>query len=273
MGYRFLQKYDAISATHSTLDASAKAKFERHCHSTHELLYILQGGGKYIVEGVEYPLHSHTLLLMHPYEYHYVCPDASQPYERTVIHFDKALLPEFLQSHDLLCKHGGNYFPLQSIDHPIRATYALMENLVALSGDGMQRTPEAEALLHSLTTQIILLLTQEKPAEASTQNSELVLQIIEYLNNHLCEDISLEAIAHELFISKYHLCRVFRAHTGASIFTYFTTKRMARARQMLADGESATTVATHLGFRDYSTFYRAYRKQFGESPTKRLTKK
>lgn len=270
MGYRFLQKYDAISASYSILEASAKATFERHCHSTHELLYILQGGGKYIVEGVEYPLHPHTLLLMHPYEYHYVCPDANQPYERTVIHFDKALLPEFLQSHALLCKHGGNYFPLQSIDHPIRATYALMENLVALSGDGMQRTPEAEALLHSLTTQIVLLLTRETPVEASSQRSEPILQIIEYLNQHLCEDISLETIAHEFFISKYHLCRIFRAHTGASILTYFTTKRMALARQMLLDGEAATAVALRLGFRDYSTFYRTYRKQFGESPVRKL---
>ncbi|MBQ9784486.1 MAG: AraC family transcriptional regulator [Clostridia bacterium] len=270
MAYQFLQQYDGIRASHSAFDVSDTAKFERHCHSSHELIYILQGEGKYIVEGVEYPLHPHALLLMRPYEYHYVCPHPNQDYERVVIHFDAQQLPESLRAHPILRENGGNYFSLARIDHPVRAAYGLLNTLVPLTGDGMQQSPEAEAFLRATVTQIILLLTQETPEKTAPEDPGIVLRIIEYLNGHLCEEISLEALAREFFISKYHLCRVFHQQTGASIFTYFNTKRIALARQMLADGEPATAVALRLGFRDYSTFYRAYRKQTGESPVRKI---
>ncbi len=270
MAYQYLQNYPGIRASCSVFDATQKAKFERHCHSNYELIYILQGEGKYIVEGVEYPLHPHALLLMRPYEYHYVCPKETQTYERVVINFENDLLPEALRSHPMLQGRGGNYFSLKSINHPVRTAYTLLNSLIPLASDGMQSTPEAEAFLRATVTQIILLLTQETPERTVPEDPGVVLRIIEYLNRHLCEEISLENVAREFFISKYHLCRIFHQQTGASIFTYFNTKRMALARQMLTDGELATAVALRLGFRDYSTFYRAYRKQFGESPVRKI---
>ncbi len=270
MAYQFLQQYDGIRASHSSFDVSDSAKFERHCHSSHELIYILQGEGKYIVEGVEYPLHPHALLLMRPYEYHYVCPHPNQNYERVVIHFDEQQLPDCLREHPMLREHGGNYFSLKSINNPVRAAYEMLDSLIALSFDGMQQTPEAESFLRATITQILLLLARETPEGAPTGEPGTVLRIIDYLNGHLCEELSLEALAREFFISKYHLCRIFHAQTGASIFTYFNTKRMALARKMIASGETATAAAAALGFRDYSSFYRAYRKQFGESPVRKI---
>ena len=270
MSHLFRQNYPGVLASRSASDASDTAKFELHCHSQHELIYILQGAGKYVVEGVEYPLHPHALLLMRPYEYHYVCPSPDKVYERVVIHFDEKHLPDCLQSHPMLGGKGGNYFSLKGINSPIRAAYEALDNLVALSPNGTQASPAAEAFLRATLTQILLLLAQETPERACTEESGTVLRIIDYLNDHLCEDISLEAVAREFFVSKYHLCRIFRAQTGASIYTYFTTKRMALARQLIADGENATAVALRLGFRDYSSFYRAYRKQFGASPVRKL---
>ncbi|MBQ9774076.1 MAG: helix-turn-helix transcriptional regulator [Clostridia bacterium] len=270
MSYLYLQQYAGVRASCSGFDTSAQTKFERHCHSNYELIYILQGEGNYIVEGVDYPLHPHALLLMRPYEYHYVCPRENQFYERVVINFEAEILPECLRTHPMLAGHHGNYFSLKSINNPIRGAYDLLTQLVPLSADGMQSTPEAEALLRATVTQILLLLTLETPEKTISPESDTVLRIIEYLNRHLCEEISLDAIAHEFFISKYHLCRMFRQQTGASIFTYFNTKRMALAQQMLNAGENATTVALRLGFRDYSTFYRAYRKQTGESPVRKI---
>ena len=270
MAYQFLQQYNGIRASHSSFDVSDSAKFERHCHSSHELIYILQGEGKYIVEGVEYPLHPHALLLMRPYEYHYVCPQSNQPYERVVIHFDEQKLPDCLRTNPMLHEHGSNYFSLKNVNNPVRAAYEMLDDLIALSHDGMQQTPEAELFLRATVTQILLLLARETPAVAPAGEPGTVLRIIDYLNSHLCEEISLEALAREFFISKYHLCRIFHAQTGASIFTYFNTKRMALARKMIAGGETATAAATTLGFRDYSSFYRAYRKQFGESPVRKI---
>ena len=115
-----------------------------------------------------------------------------------------------------------------------------------------------------------MLLTKETPEKTISPESDTVLRVIEYLNAHLCEELSLADLSKEFFVSKYHLSRIFHQQTVASIFTYLNTKRMALAQQMIAGGENATSVALKLGFKDYSTFYRAYRKQMGFSPVRKL---
>ncbi len=267
------QSYPGLIASTVLTERVDPSHFESHCHRGYELIYIWQGDGKYIVEGVEYPLHPHALLLMRPREYHYVSPKTNHSYERTVIHFTKGMLPEMLRAHPLFTEAHSNYFPLTSSSHPLRSAFETLENSVLLAG-GKPRgaTPEAEAFLHATLSQILFLLTLQKPSAGISGESDLVLRVIEYLNAHLTEELSLDILAREFFVSKYHLSRIFHAQTGAPIFTYFNTKRIALAREMLADGENATTAALRLGYRDYSTFYRAYRKQTGESPVRRNEK-
>ena len=270
MSYFYLQEYRELRISRCSFDCSEKQKFELHCHNNYELIYILQGEGKYVVEGVEYPLHPHALLLMHPYEYHYVCPKPDVIYDRVVIHFDADILPPFLREHKMLCEHYGNYFPLKSITNPLRGAYELLNALVPLSNGGFESNDETEAFARATVIQILLLLTKETPEKTISPESDTVLRVIEYLNAHLCEELSLEDLSKEFFVSKYHLSRIFHQQTGASIFTYLNTKRMALAQQMIAGGENATSVALKLGFKDYSTFYRAYRKQMGFSPVRKL---
>jgi len=187
-----------------------------------------------------------------------------------VIYFDDSILPEAVKNHPLLHENLGNCFPLNALSTPICAAFDALSGIGALSKNGTVSTPESEALLRATVTQIILLLTREQPKMPEDDGSGVVHRVIEYLNEHLTEELSLETLAKEFFISKYHLCRIFHARTGASIFNYFNTKRIALAQQMIADGENATAVAVRLGFRDYSTFYRAYRKQTGQSPVRKL---
>ena len=273
MSYHFRLTCPGIYASHSEFDNSRTEKFERHCHSNYELIYIWQGEGKYIVEGVEYPLHPRMLLLMRPYEYHYVCPKLGQSYERTVINFEESALPSSLRSHPLLQKNGECYFPMEGLDDPIHTAYQTLGAVQRLMGEKAEATPEAQAFLQASTVQIFLLLTLRTAKRVGSEESNTVLRVIEYVNSHLNEELSLDDIARDFFISKYHLCRIFHKQTGASIFTYYNTKRMALAQQMINSGESATAVALRLGFRDYSTFYRTFRKQTGHSPVRKIPQK
>ncbi len=271
--YQYQLTYPHLCASRARDEHYEPSEFERHCHTDHELIYITKGHGAYLVEGAEYPLRPHMLLLVRPYEYHSACPDPSLPYERVVIHFDAdAYLPPAIASQPVLREHQGTCFLMKSADHPIRAAFEALDNIVPLSHGGKDPTPRAEALLCATLTQILVLLTLEAPLAPIRSVSDPVRRAIEYLNLHLTEELSLDALAKEIFISKYHLSRLFHAQTGASIFRYFNTKRMALARRMLEAGESATAVASRLGFRDYSTFYRAYRRESGEAPVRGLEK-
>ena len=99
----------------------------------------------------------------------------------------------------------------------------------------------------------------------------LRLQIISnMLNNHYTEDITLDLLHEKFFISKYHLCRAFHKATGLTIHEYIRRKRVTKVRELCAEGMSIGDAAAQAGFNDYSSFYRAYQKEYGTSPREDL---
>ena len=92
---------------------------------------------------------------------------------------------------------------------------------------------------------------------------------MEHLNAHLHEDLSIDQIAEQFYLSKFHMMRLFRAETGQSIYSYLTHRRLSKARELIVGGMSATDAAFRCGFGSYSAFTRAYKKQFGSTPTGR----
>ena len=263
--------YSHLLYSHTVTEKTDPLKFERHCHNYYELLYVVRGEGKYIVEGVEYPLKPQTLLLTRPYEYHYVCPDKNVLYERYVINFDSEVLLDaateltILQSK--LDNAHGVYFDTEAISPRIRAEFAEMDAARTLFENDCGRIAKEETMIRLSLTRVLLLLSLAKPSRSVAQEENVITRVIEFLNLHLTASFSLDALAQRFFVSKYYLCHAFQRQTGISIYTYVTTKRIAMAEQLLANGEPATAVAYQVGFSNYSSFYRAYCKQTGEAPT------
>ena len=90
--------------------------------------------------------------------------------------------------------------------------------------------------------------------------------MLQYLAENLTQPLSIDALAARFYVSKYHMMRRFKAETGYTIHSYLTSKRLMLARERIAAGQPATEVCFSCGFRDYSTFARAYRKLFSEPP-------
>ena len=63
------------------------------------------------------------------------------------------------------------------------------------------------------------------------------------------------------------MMRRFRQETGYSVHGYLTEKRLLLAQQLLVRGCTPAEAAVQAGYQDYSTFSRAYKKQFGRSPS------
>ena len=102
--------------------------------------------------------------------------------------------------------------------------------------------------------------------------NEKTAAILEYLNTHLTEDVSIDALADTFYLSKYYMMRMFRAETGFTIHGYLTDKRLRVARDLIAQGMRTTDACFQCGYHDYSAFSRAYKKRFQVSPREDLTK-
>ncbi len=257
---------------HSVTPSPDASSFERHCHGFFELIYVVNGRGRYLVEGAEYPLLPGTVLLLRPYEFHYVCPEKSCPYERYVLNFERDAL---FEAETLLAGFdqdkvdmGVYYFPQGSADDAVFRAFESLDTLQRFSWGEKQLNERGVLLLRSIMTEILLLLGTASPKEPVIPEKNMLFDIMGYLNEHLDETITLDDLSKRFFISKYHLCRAFRQSTGTTFLSYLTTKRIVAAQQMIKEGIAATEVAYRVGFCDYSSFYRAYRKQTGKAPAR-----
>ncbi len=259
------QQYGQITFYHSEDDHPRSSHFARHCHAHYEIIYVVQGTGKYVVEGERYELRPGTLMVFRPGEFHYVDVSEQERYERFVFHFRAEELPQAEGALSRLAARPlgvGNIY--ETSDFPIPVT-GIFENF-----DRLESLPEQErAVLSRLyLTELVLLLSVAEPQSRGERRGEPIgAQIIRYLNENLAAPLSLEELAKHFYVSKYYLCRAFKEHNGISILGYLNGKRVMLARQMIEGGESAATAAERVGFCDYSTFYRAYRKTYGRSPT------
>ena len=81
--------------------------------------------------------------------------------------------------------------------------------------------------------------------------------------------MSIEELAERFYISKFHMMRQFKEETGFTIHQYISEKRIIYARSLMAAGMSATQACYESGFKDYSTFSRAYKRRMEKSPSEK----
>ena len=115
----------------------------------------------------------------------------------------------------------------------------------------------------------IFLKSSTAPDRKSYSSDSQVEQLLKYINRNLSEDLSIDSLAGKFFFSKYHMMRKFKEETGYTIHNYIVSKRLLHARSLISQGTPIMKAAQMSGFRDYTTFVRAYKKQFGTVPTQR----
>lgn len=259
---------DDFNLCHNLSLTPDQSRFVLHTHPRVELYYFVKGSGTFFIEGSAYSLESGDLLLMQPTESHYIELDLTQPYERKVLHFDfdalKAVDPAGYLCAPFLARKLGK----QNLYKSYRFRFGSCEHYF----DTMM-TPGSDPRISIFAGLVPMLhelccIHAGLSEDANSAPDSLAYQIMRYLNQNIDKPISLSDICQKFYISKSQLCRVFRNSTGVTVKTYLTVKRLVKAKQLMDAGEHATHVYLQCGFNDYTSFYRAYVKYYGCSPTK-----
>ena len=94
-----------------------------------------------------------------------------------------------------------------------------------------------------------------------------VARSIWYIESHLARELSLEEIARESGVSRFHLARAFNLVTGLSVMRYLRGRRLSEAALQLRGGApDILSVALEAGYGSHEAFTRAFRDQFGLTP-------
>ena len=262
---------DSTIYYHHSLDILPRSEdFPMHAHEMHEIFYFLSGKGRYIVEGNYYPLEPGSLMLMRSCETHKLLIQPDCPYERIAIHFSteivKAIDTKNALLHAFLDRKLGHYNLYDKASIRSGFINECLNNMeTASAGDYSQRI--------AIISNLYPILSEIRPAfiikqqeTVSSLRRDISRELVDYINCNLNEELSLDELSKHFFMSKSQLNRVFKQATGSTIWDYILIKRLMTARQMLRTGMQALQVCQACGFRDYSSFYRIYKKRFNVSP-------
>ncbi len=98
------------------------------------------------------------------------------------------------------------------------------------------------------------------------RKASLMDQISAFVQEHLREPLPLKRVAEHCGVSISTITQLFHKQHGFTFHQYVTKQRMAAASQLVRSGMPLEEVGKQVGYTDHSTFYRAFRQHFGQSP-------
>ncbi len=262
-----------ISIYHALDTCPDKKNFSMHIHNQNEIFLFVSGKASYLVEGNEYPLSSGSVLLIRESESHAINFLGNEPYERYVVNFSSSLplLTSLDPRRRLLSPFYdrplgvGNLYEPTDFHHSSVLSYM---KAMCKGNDDYERSTSALAYFLPMLQDISQAFTRKQTlSEAKTEHPEA--EIIAYINDRLFEPLTVPQIAGHFYMSVSQLERVFKKSTHSSVWHYITVKRLSAARAKIESGSSAAAAGAECGFGDYSSFYRAYIKEYGKAPGKR----
>ena len=254
------------------LKDQTRKEFSYHYHDFHKVVIFISGKAAYHIEGKAYQLKPWDILLVNRHAIHRPEIDSSVPYERFILWIQNDIPWQEL----LKCFQKAN----DRSYNLVRLNSALQEKmkdiLFELENSAKSDEYGREILTQSLFLQFMVYLNRiflEKQyifdKKSYTFDSQIA-SILQYINHNLKEDLSVETLSARYYVSKYHLMRKFKQETGYTLHNYIVNKRLLMARTLISNGMPVTKAAQESGFAEYSTFSRAYRKQFKTNPSEEL---
>lgn len=249
------------------------SKVELHSHDYYEFYFFLEGNVSIRIGEVLYPVKYGDVMLIPPHIPH--CPiihDTEIPYRRFVFWISqeycrhlKTLSPDYVYLMDYVEKHRKYLFANDRITFNTLQS-RILELIEEMNARRFGKNAQISLHVNGLVLYLNRLIHERNTPTKKTHEISLYQNLIRYIEDHLDQDLSLELLAREFFVSKYHIAHVFKDHLGMSIHQYITKKRLALCRNALLGEGSITQIYQTFGFGDYSSFFRAFKKEYGISP-------
>ena len=246
-----------------------KRTFAYQYHDFHKVIIFLSGKAAYHIEGTSYYLKPWDILLVNRHAIHKPEIDFSVPYERFVLWIrDDLAQTDLLRCFQKAIDRSFNLIRLDSGTQE-KLKQLLYELEAALKDEKFGSDLLGTALFTQFMVYVnrIFLEKQYIYDTRSYSSDSQIEELLRYINHNLTEDLSIETLARKYYLSKYHMMRKFKEETGYTIHNYIVSKRLLLARTQIAEGTPVLKAAQLSGFSDYTTFSRAYKKQFGSAPS------
>ena len=242
-------------------------RFRGEKHNFFELTYVDTGTLYTDVEGQTYRLNEKELIIYGPGQFHnqYTDDENSATYVTIMFNMEN-ISPDLLSNwYDVLI---NKVFPYH------KKIYTLMKTLVQESTTG---APYMDSLMHCLLTETVIRLLQgeytqptEKPARMVRQNyqDELFERIITYVENKICEPLTIAEICQQFSLSRSSLQLLFKNSVNQSPKKYISDMKLEKSCQMLRENKyTISEISLKLGYSSIHYFSNAFNQKYHISPS------
>ncbi len=240
-----------------------------HTHDYYELYMVRSGHINYNVEGHTYSLGAWDMIVTNTKEIH--CPfyEPGDYHEISWISFKPLFIPfvlgetfnpiEILDNRKL--GHGNK------IDASVVKSYGIDKLFDEIEAELKTELPRNKLVVMGKLTELLCKIAESmQQNSASYKTNRKVHDIVKYINANLNSDLHAEELSRQFFLEKNYLRHLFKKETGYAVSDYVQQKRIIRARELMADGKTAKEAARAVGFKEYATFYRAFKRVTGVTP-------
>jgi len=268
--YQELEMTSRYVDTHQDVTFS-NAHVNLHSHNFYEFLFCHSAGDvEYLVGAERYRLQRGDVILIPPGVSHRpLLPDhMAEPYRRDVLWIN----PDVMDQIEMMVPQNARLHTQES--RLLRTAGTRWEFIGELFRHGVRefegQQPGWEEIVLGNTMQILVYLRRammdRSAAPLKAEKPELLDQVLAYIEEHLAEKITLGEIAKHFWVSQSTISQTFRNKLGVSFYRCVTQRRLIAAKSLIIEGLPMENVGQKVGFSDYSTFYRAFKQEFGISP-------
>ena len=263
MSSRFVNTHRDVSYSNATVSL--------HSHQYTEILYCRTSANvEYLIGSNRYRLQKGDIVFVPPGVSHRpILPEKlTVPYERDVLWISQ----EFAEY--LSAMFPDDAMELRDHSIPIRTAGTRWEFLGDLFRTGVleeeQKRPGWNAVVIGNTMTILAHMRrayiERSAGTMKAEKPELLDRITAHIERYYASHITIDDLARRFYVSNSTISHLFKQKMGVSIYRYITQRRLIAAKTLIIQNLPLEEIARQVGFSDYSTFYRAFKQEFGISP-------
>lgn len=244
-----------------------------HMHNFYELYLLLDGELNYYINNFCYHTVAGTLVLINDMEVHRNLNLTDKMYSRIYIHIPPSFFHRYKSTEiDLAAcfkrREAGHNNLISLTKEQINY---IVEKYHDIKTADESDNPGHQLMLDTHLIQLLIFVNNlygKNHSDITNRYPDDINRIIDYLDKHILESITLDNLSKEFSTSKYYLCHRFKKETGSTILNYLLLLRIAKAKLLLSQGRNVTEACYQSGFKDYTNFITTFKKVTGRTPKK-----